>query len=583
MKVMVYEDNLAVQVPEGHFYHDIIKSLPKRRFLPAKRLWVFPPWLNVMVYVKTHLPALTWEPAAEARYYEEHSAEDYRRRVAAGLVDFSAELRDVPFKMAPYEHQRRALLMGRDQKVFAYLMDQGTGKTKVIIDDAAHNFREGVIDGLLVVSPNSVKTNWVNTGTNDDEVDKHMPPDIPYLKAAYFSAPNASQREDWDFFWQRLREPGSLLVLSMNVEGIWTKKAVEVARSFLRARKAMLVVDESTRIGNRSSKRTKTLLDMRRAAPLRRIASGTPIIKSPLKAYSQFGFLDPNILGAATYTEFAARYAVMKPRESLRDPEIAVRYVNTEELSEKIAGVSFRVTKEQCLDLPPKVYQKRLIYMGAHQQYWYQKMRDDALVWLTRQNKVEAPTVLVQLLRLQQITAGYLPLIDEATGEQTGVAKIGNGPPPKVEEAMSIIEETEGKVIVWCKFKFEIEETMDACRNSGVEAVAFYGETSEADRAAARARFQNDPRLRVFVGQVRTGGIGITLHAASTVVYLSNTFSTEDRVQSEDRAHRIGQTRSVNYYDLIVPNTVDVRVLSVLRANKMVSDEIMRDGLRAWI
>ena len=578
MRVIVYEENLALDIPPGHFYQELAKTLPKRRRHPSKNLWVFPPYLSVMLYVKEHLPKLNWEAGAEARYYEEFAAEEYRRKVAAGDIDFDAELDGTPFKYPPYEHQRKALVMGRDQKVFAYLMDQGTGKTKVILDDAAYNFRNGTIDAVLVISPNSVKTNWVNTETDDDEVNKHMAPDMPYVAAAFFANPTAEQGKDWDFFYSHIKRRDYLLVLSMNVEGLWTKKAEATARDFLKRRKVMMVVDESTRIGNRTSKRTKTALLLRKMAPLARIASGTPVIKSPLRAYSQFGFLDPNILGSNTFAEFQSRYAVM----SSKDPNIPLRFHNTAELADKIAGVSYRVMKTECLDLPPKVYQKRTIYMGTEQAGWYKKMRVDSLVILSKEHRVEAPTVLTQLLRLQQITAGYLPQINEL-GEQVGIEKIGSGPPPKIAEALQIIEETEGKVIVWCKFKFEIAEMYEACVAAGVEAVTFSGDTTESDRLRHRTRFQTDPTLKVFIGQVRTGGIGITLHAAATVVYLSNTFSTEDRVQSEDRAHRIGQTSHVNYYDLICPNTVDVRILNVLRENKRVSDEIMRDGYQSWI
>jgi len=582
MKVMVYEGNLAASIPDGHFYHELMRSLPKRRFLPAKKLWVFPPWLSVMKYVKHNFPALNWDPAAEARFFEECSADDYRAKVASGEVEFDTSSIDGPFKLPPYDHQLKALAMGRDQEVFAYLMDQGTGKTKVILDDAAYNFREGRINALLVASPNSVKTNWVDTASNDDEVEKHIAPDIPFIKAAYFSVPNRDQKDDWEYFWKHLKDLDILMILSINVETLWRPKAREVLDTFLRKRKVMFIIDESTRIGERASRRTKPALDMRERAELRRIASGTPVIKSPLKAYTQFGFLDPNILGSATFTEFQARYAVMSKMKDIQK-EIAVKFVNMDELSNKIAGCSFRVTKEQCLDLPPKVYQKRLVEMTALQAKWYEKMRDDALVWLNKEHKVEAPTVLSEMVRLQQITAGYLPVLDPITREQTGIAKIGNGPPPKIQEAIDIIEETEGKVIVWCKFKFEIEEMRDACKAANINHVTFYGETTEEARALARQQFQNDPSLRVFIGQVRTGGIGITLHAASTVVYLSNTFSTEDRVQSEDRAHRIGQTKSVNYYDLIVPKTIDVRIMQVLRDNRRISDAIMRDGYRSWI
>lgn len=587
MNVTTYGTNLALSIEPGHFYHEIAKHMGKRRFLKSQNLWEFPPILTLMRYVKQNMPALTWSEEAEAIYHREVAAEQYRKLVSEGKVDLSEDISDVPMRLPPYEHQRKAYLLGRNQVVFAYLMDQGTGKTKVIIDDAAHNVRMDRIDGLLVIAPNSVKTNWVNTYAGDDpdefdEVRKHMPPDIPYIKAAFFSNMNQDQKAAWNYFQKILASTRKFAILSVNVEGIIHEKAKDAIEGFLSRRRVMVVIDESTRIGNRSSQRTKTAMLIRKNAVLARIASGTPIIKSPLKAYSQFGFLDPNILGIPTYTEFAARYAVFH-KDKDKHIDIPVRYLNTDELADKIAGVSFRVLKEQCLDLPAKTYVKRNIYMDRVMEVAYKEMRDKAIIYLSEREKVEATTVLVQLLRLQQITAGYLPILDPITNEQTGVKKLTNGPPPKISEAIQMIEEFDGKTIVWCKFKFEIAEMAEALKDAGINHVLFYGDVSEQQRLDNRMAFQNNPDVKVFVGQVRTGGIGITLTAANNVIFLSNTFSTEDRVQAEDRAHRIGQKYPVTYYDLVTPKTVDERIIRVLRSNKMVSDEIMRDGFRSWI
>lgn len=599
MRVVVYLPNLGLDIPSGHFYHEIAKQMPKRRWHPSTRLWVFPPMRSVMEFVRQNMPALRWDDGAEEIWKREVSEEVERKKIAAGLVDTNVDLSDVPFKFPPYEHQRKALVLGRDRTTFAYLMDQGTGKTKTILDDAAHNWRMGRIDALMILSPNSVKTNWCNGydgGDPDieiDEVRKHMAPDVPYIRAAYFANPTKDQAEIFNNLTRNIPNPKKMLIMAMNVEGLHVAKAQQVMSNFINRRKCMIVVDESTRIGNRTSVRTKVALEARKGCKIARIASGTPIIKSPLKAYSQFGFLDPNIINIPSYTEFAARYSVSRTEKTAsgKDVRYAVRFINTEELSEKIAGVSYRVLKTDCLDLPEKTYMKRNVYMTKKMEVAYREMRHNSIVYLDSLHKVEATTVLTQMLRLQQVAAGYLPVIDPETNKQIAIQPLCGGFPPKINEAINIIEETEGKVIVWAKFKFEIAEMERACREAGITCVTFFGETSEQERMDARSRFKNDPGLRVFIGQVRTGGIGLTLlgdsssreTACSDAIYLSNTFSTEDRVQSEDRNHRIGQKFPCTYWDLVSPHTIDKRILDTLRENKNLSDSILRDGYRQWI
>lgn len=586
MHITLEAGYLILQVAFDPIEVERAKLIPKRRYLPTRQVWKAPAILPIFDYIERVWPNAAWAADARDLYHQAKVKEQWRQRVASGDVDLSANLAGIPFKHPPYDHQRKALILGRDMDAFAYLMDQGTGKTKTLIDDAAHNYREQRIDGLLVISPNSVKTNWVSNDEGDepDEIAKHMAPDIPYEKGVWFSNSTAAQRKAWSSFEDKWRTSRSLLILSVNVESLHVARIAGMLERFCQLRKVMIVVDESTRIKNRTATRSKMAVDLRKLCPLARIMSGTPIIQSPLDAYSQFYFLDPDILGFATYAEFSSRYAV--PHPTL--PGVAARYINLDELSQKIAGSSYRVRKEDCLDLPPKVYLKRAVHMNKEQQGHYDNMRTKLITYLDIKTKdqprpVVATMVMTQMLRLQQIVAGHLPVLNPDTFEQEGIHKIGTGMPPKVAEAIEIIEDNPGKVIVWCRFRFEIEEMAAALKEKKLKHVLFYGDTSETERSLNRKAFQDDDSVKVFVGQIRTGGIGLNLYKASTVIYLSNTFSAEDRLQSEDRAHRIGQVNKVTYYDLVTPRTVDERVLAALRNHRSVSDEVMRDGYSNWM
>jgi SNF2 family DNA or RNA helicase len=576
MKVYKWDVHLALQLPYDPIHIEMARSLPKRRYEKAHGHWVFPAVLEVMDHVKSLFNQAPWSDEAQAIYDQKAAEAAHRTIVAEGRFDASDQLVGVPMRLPPYEHQRHALVLGRDQAVFAYLMEQGTGKSKVLLDDAAHNYRAGLIDSLLILCPNSVKTNWVNID-GEDEITKHLAPDIPHIKAAWFASMRQNNLKAWNNIQGAIKyNEKALKILAVNIEGVASPRAFKEADQFVKQTRCMIAVDESTRIKKHTTKRAKAAKNLRQHCGRARIMSGTPLIKSPLDAYSQFDFLDPNIINIPTYTEFQSRYAVMGGEHGRQ----VFRYVNVDDLSKKIAGCSYRVTKDQCLDLPEKVYSKRIVELTPEQRKHYDDMRTELITWLDAQHHVAATTVLAQMARLQQITAGYLPLIDAETGEKYGEKRIAC---PKIDEAMDIIAECSNKVIVWCRYKFEVREMVDALSAAGIGHVKFDGDTSEADRITARTGFNQDDFIRVFVGQIRTGGIGLTLNAASTVIYLSNTFGTEDRVQSEDRCHRIGQTRSVQYIDLVAPKTIDERVIQVLRANKRLSDEIMRDGYKAWI
>lgn len=579
MQIFVEGNKLGIKFKFNPALNETIKHMPSRRWLNGKKIWVFDPTLDNIEYIHQHVPSAEWSEEAQKLVDEIIAAKNQRDMIAEKQIDVSDPLHGVPFKLPPFNHQREALILGRDMPAFAYLMEQGTGKSKVLLDDAAHNFRVGRIDCLIIICPNSVKTNWVDPEGGQDEVSTHMAPDIDYAACAYFGNPKQHQRKKVESVSSHIGDPSVLKIYVFNIEAMNVERVVNDLEYLLRHCKCMIAIDESTRIKNRSAKRTKAVTKLRALAPVARIMSGTPLIKSPLDAYAQFRFLDRNILGFATYSAFSHRYA----RFGGHMGKQVIGYYNLDELAHKVAGASYRVLKENCIDLPPKIYApKRKINMTDRQRDLYKEMRENMIVWLDEQHVVNASVVLTQLLRLQQITSNYLPIIDPLTGEQKGVSRI-NEMSPKIEEVMNILDESSGKMIVWCRFKAEIHELGEHLEKAGIGYVKFYGDISDEQRVIARNRFQTDDSIRVFIGQIRTGGIGLTLTAAQHVVYLSNTFSTEERIQSEDRAHRIGQKGNVTYYDMYCPGTVDLRIINVLRENKRLADEVMRDGWQDWI
>jgi SNF2 family DNA or RNA helicase len=567
--------NLYVRVPFNEL--DLIKArnIPQRRWVSGQKAWSCRPSLANMTYIQENWPDADWGlPAAGllASAQQEKIKRDFVRDNKRG-IDLTA-LDGTPFKRPPLEHQKRALLLGRDMPYFAYLMDQGTGKTKTILDDAAHNWRQNKIDALLVVAPNSVKMNWVSV----DEVDAvalDMAPDVPVIKAVWVSQMSGADRRQWDRFEAQLEaRENELIVLAINYEALIVPRLYSFLAHFCQRFRTMMALDESTRIKSPGAARTKAANKLRRFCHLARIASGTPIIKSPMAAYSQFSFLDEDILGFGSFYSFRNHFAIMGGFEGRQ----VINYKNLEELSASIASCSFRVTKDECLDLPPKVYQKRRVTMTDAQVKAYKQMREEMLAE-TADGTLTAPIVLTQMLRLQQITGGYM-----TDGEK--VFEIV--PPdknPKLQEAMDILAESgDQQVIIWCRFRAEIAAMAGLLKKEGISYVEFHGGVSERDRIIARSDFQTG-KAKVLIGNTDAGGVGLDLFAASVVIYVSNSFATEQRVQSEDRAHRIGSERhaAITYYDLMVPNTVDVKIVQTLRSDKRISDEVMRDGLREWI
>jgi SNF2 family DNA or RNA helicase len=365
----------------------------------------------------------------------------------------------------------------------------------------------------------------------------------------------------------------------MNVEAFSTTKGLDFAHSFLNIfiGRALIGIDESTTIKNPTAKRTKNILKIGNLAKYRRILTGSPVTKSPLDLYSQCEFLDEHHLQQSSYYSFRTKYANMIERNfGGRRVQLVGSYRNLGELTTLLDKFSYRVLKEECLDLPEKVFTKRYVQLTDEQIKIYAQLKRDALALLNGK-VMSTMNVITQLMRLHQVTCGHFKADDDS------ITHLKNN---RLDELMSILEETDGKVIIWANYREDIKNITNSLKKAYGEAstVEYHGGVDQRYRQDNIAQFQqkNGP-TRYFVGNTQTGGYGITLTAASTVIYYSNSYDLEKRLQSEDRAHRIGQKNNVTYVDLIAEGTIDERIVKSLRNKINIANEIMGEDLKNWI
>ena len=472
------------------------------------------------------------------------------------------------FKTKPYAHQLTALEKSWNKKVFAYFMEMGTGKTKVAIDNIAMLYDNGKINGALIIAPKGVYKNWYS-----QEIPEHLAAHIQPTTVLWQAMINQKQQKLLNTLFKTGED---LHILIMNVEAFSTKKGVEFAARFLNSHNTYMVIDESTTIKNPGAKRTKSIVGLGKYAKYRRIMTGSPITKSPLDLYKQCEFLDEYLLDHSSYYTFRTRYAVMrKANFNGRSVEIVVGYKNLGELSDKIKPFSYRVLKDDCLDLPKKTFMKRIITLSAEQQKVYKQMKEMALAQLNGKLLTTA-NALSQLMRLHQITCGHFKANDGST--QT----VKNN---RLSELMDLLDEVEGKAVIWAHYQYDVQTILEAIKKEyGDDSVVdYYGKTPSEERQDNIKKFQDDPRCRFLVGTPSTGGYGITLTAASTMIYYSNGYDLEKRQQSEARIDRIGQTKPMTYIDIICEETVDERIVKALRKKINIATEIMGEELKEWI
>jgi len=485
------------------------------------------------------------------------------------------------FKHKPFDHQLKAWFLSKDQEYYGYFMEMGTGKTKVIIDNAAYLWEKGEIECLVIVAPNGVNAQWIN-----EQVPEHMPDWVEYESAIYRASDKKMLKEVEQIYDS---EKKRLKIVAFNIESFSNQKGINYIGAFLKKFPSMLAIDESTRIKTPGSQRAKNALKLAPLAKYRRIMSGAPVTKGYEDLYAQLKFLHPDVLGFNSFYTFRNYHCIMGGFESRQ--VVGYRPNAIKELEKRIETYTFRITKKECLDLPEKIYIKRSVELTQEQKDIYKKIEKELEIDLAMVKNMakggnaipkEVDSALMaaitKMLRMQQVICGHFVIEDEEK-ETSQTIQLENN---RIDVLMDCIEEAQGKVIVWSRFVNDIKLISKRMTEGKIGHVLYYGDVKQNDRDAAIKRFREDPSCKVFLAQPASGGTGLNLAVADTVIYYSNDFNADTRWQSEDRAHRIGQKNNVTYIDLISPGTIDTKILSSLMEKKNLADALL-DNPRKFV
>jgi SNF2 family DNA or RNA helicase len=480
----------------------------------------------------------------------------------------SSQVAEYQFRTKPFRHQLEEFLAHRDDESRAIFWEQGTGKTKLIIDTAAWLLQTGKIDGMLVIAPNGVHQNWVLR-----ELVQHMPEGV--LERTYTFV-FSSQRRNAKYLEQmeKVHARPEFVVVAMGYDGFMTKRGRLLARKFLQSRRVLFVLDESRRIKSPAAKRTRAIVAEGCHASYRRILTGTPVANGPFDVYAPIKFLDETFWsrhGLGSYLAFKTTFGVWEQlRLGHRQFQKLLAFRSLESLNKLLSTISNRVVKSEVLDLPPKLYSTRTFEMSPEQARHYREIRDDFVTFLATGEPLTAPLAITRELRLRQILSGYLP--SDLNSACLDFPELN----ARLYALEDLLDEVPHQAIIWANFTRDIDLI---CGLLGDQVVRYDGKVGEDDRTAAINRFQAG-EVKYFVGNPAAGGTGLTLHAARTVIYYNNDFDLEKRLQSEDRAHRIGQAHPVNYIDLVCEGTVDERIADALQRKELISARILHDHLR---
>ncbi len=476
-------------------------------------------------------------------------------------------------------HQATELARMQGQEAWALLMEFGTGKSAVIVADAGRLYTAGRINGVLVLAPKGSYRDWSLENDETSHWHLNMRQDLHKFVVRWKGGHNKYERIALDM----LIKMDSLSVLVVNTEALSNgNRAYDECVKFLTARTCMLVVDESTQVKSPGAKRTKKVIKLAGMAKYQRILTGFPTPKSSMDLYSQFQVLDWKILGHKSFWTFKYRYALTQPLNlGSRTIEQIVGYKNTEELWGKIAPYSSRVRADDCLDLPPIQYVKRVVEMPDETRRVYRELCQQATSELDGGGHVTATLAITLIMRLHQIACGH---VTTETGELTPL------PCGKYDELLELIEEigeTE-KIVIWTHWRHSIQTIVaDLLSRFGMKStVSYWGDVSETHRAENLHRFAHDPECRFFVGSQMAGGRGINdLVVARHAVFFSNPPDLELRLNAEARTRRKGSEghSSIVYHDLTTADTVEEKIVKSLRARLDLASLIVGDKIREWL
>lgn len=467
-------------------------------------------------------------------------------------------------KTIPQQHQEHVYKLSCEKEYFAYFLEQGLGKTKIALDVAFHLHSKGAIDNVLVLAPNGVHLNW-----HYSELPKHGWDDN-YISAVWRTAKTKKQEAEI----KGIIEPNNnkLRFLFANIESIRSPRGHKVMLNFIQSGRCFMVIDESTSIKNPKALQTKAAIKLGRQALYKRILTGTPMTQGPLDLFSQCQFLSPFALPIPSYTAFKNKFAIEETMNmGQRSFNKVVGYRHLDQLQTMLKPFSVRLTKRDCLDLPDKIYQRQYVEFTKEQEQTYQSIKETqvAQLWAEQEEKgfVSVTNVLSALTKLHQICCGFI-IDDEGT-----VHEIKNN---RFEALDALTDKPDEKFVIWTTYRASVKQIVKHLqRKFGRDAVvSYFGETSGEDRVAAVEQFSNNPEVRFFVAN-RTGSQGITLTSACNSIYFASGYSLQDRLQSEDRVHRIGQEKVCIYTDILTPGTVEEKILNVLQSKQELSNSVI--------
>lgn len=497
---------------------------------------------------------------------------------------------DFPFKTKPFDHQLKIFEERRHLETDCLFLEQGTGKTKCVLDLAADLYLDGKINALLIVAPPGVQRNWVT-----DEIPAHLIDSVAQGASLFCWSSQKASTQRHERATEALLKHRGLTVLAISYDAFMTKRGKDFVWKFLRDRKVLYVLDESTRIKTPGAKRTKSILASAKYAKHRRILTGTPATNRPFDVYTQIRFTHPDLWkknGMGDFYAFKTFFGVFEKKMAFNatkgvnyEYDSLTGYQNLPILKRLLDQVSVRVLKDDVLDLPPKLYSKQYYEMTAEQKRLYAEIVTDFLGLLADGREVSAPLAITRLLRLQQTLCGYLPthrLDDDGyLLPDLELVSLTEGN-PRLDLLMEICEDTPHKAIIWARFQRDIDLILKGLADRKLIAVRYDSRVKEDERAENKARFRTGD-AQFFVGNPQAGGTGLTLSEAKTVIYYNNTFDLDTRLQSEDRAHRAGLKHPVQYIDLIAEDTIDIYILEQLRNKIDIASTITGDKLKQWV
>lgn len=526
---------------------------------------------------------------------------------------------DCPIQLPPLFHQLERWRKTRNKKFWGRHWDPGVGKSCISLMEAAWMYHHRKIDGCLVLAPDGVHRNWVT-----DEIPTHWPKEFGAPASCWYRSGSAERQWHIEEIEKCLSHKG-MSFLAMSYDALDTddkhpnsvRKALVKggrtwAKEFLTRRKVLIIGDESSRIKSNTARRTVLSCKAAALAVAVRTCNGTPVTNGPFDIYSQVCFLDPKIgprgglqspfwisKGINSFEGFKAQFGEWGmsfqwtvdskgQRVKRHFPELK-GYRNLEILQQWLTEISDRLTKEDAkLHLPEKLYKTLRYDLSPAQRRVYDTLKREALVFLDSGELVTTPMVLTKMIRLQQITSGYVAVDDV---DEDPIRDIGKEN-PRLDLLREVCEDLHHKVIIWTRFRRDVDLIMEMLTKMGRKAVRYDGSVGDEDRKANVLAFQKGD-AQFFVSNPSAGGEGLTLLgdqsvadgslACQTCIYYNNDHSLQKRLQSEDRCHRIGQKWPVQYIDIVADKTIDDAIIECLRNKLNIAAQVTGDKFRQWI